>query len=395
MDNTALYSKYRPSTFDEVYGQNAIVQTLRNQIKAQRIAHSYLFFGLKGSGKTSIARIFAKAINCESPQDGNPCNQCNFCNNSGINPDIIEIDAASNNSIDNIRRLVDEVRYRPSISKYKVYIIDEAHMLSSNAFNVLLKTMEEPPDYCVFILCTTDVQKVPGTIKSRCQTYNFKFISINNMNIVLSNILQQEQAEHLNKEEVINYIADKANGSLRDAISMIEQCILMFYYDKDVTMEKLRDMFGDPSKEVLDEMIDCIDTKKIQKGLEILQNQYYNGVAMKQFVTDLYNHYFNQFSYISDQDYSICHRYISILGNLISDIERNKQQTLPLCEVAFIRLCKPEMQRDLDSVIQRVSDLEKRLSGQSYNEDFKKSIDITNVIKLCKVQQSHNISIIT
>ena len=194
MSYIALYRKYRPKTFDEVYGQHAIVQTLTNQIKANRIAHAYLFCGPRGTGKTSIAKIFAKAINCSNPNNGSPCLQCKCCQETaqGLNVDIIEIDAASNNGVDNIRELIEESRYRPQHGKYKVYIIDEVHMLSNSAFNALLKTLEEPTGNTIFILATTEVHKVPPTIFSRCQRYNFKLLTNEEIVEALQDILTKE-----------------------------------------------------------------------------------------------------------------------------------------------------------------------------------------------------------
>ncbi|MBS7124218.1 MAG: DNA polymerase III subunit gamma/tau, partial [Coprobacillus sp.] len=180
MSYTALYRKFRPTSFDEVKGQDHIVQTLKNQINANRIGHAYLFCGTRGTGKTSVAKIFAKAVNCEHPVDGSPCNECDVCKgiNSGSSMNVIEIDAASNNGVDNIRQIRDEIQYTPSSGKYTVYIIDEVHMLSIGAFNALLKTLEEPPSYVLFILATTEPHKIPITILSRCQRYDFKRISI-------------------------------------------------------------------------------------------------------------------------------------------------------------------------------------------------------------------------
>ncbi len=180
MSYTALYRKFRPDRFEDVKGQEHIVTTLRNQIKAERIGHAYLFCGTRGTGKTSIAKIFAKAVNCENPVDGSPCRECRICKAiaSGASMNVIEIDAASNNGVDNIREIVDEVSYSPAEGKYKVYIIDEVHMLSIGAFNALLKTLEEPPSYVIFILATTEANKIPITILSRCQRYDFKRIAI-------------------------------------------------------------------------------------------------------------------------------------------------------------------------------------------------------------------------
>lgn len=390
MDNVALYTKYRPSNFDEIKGQDAIVQTLRNQIKSQRIGHSYLFFGLRGSGKTSIARIFARAINCESPVDGNPCGSCNTCHlNDTVNPDIIEIDAASNNNIDNIRRLVDEMKYRPIASKYKVYIIDETHMLSNNSFNVLLKSIEEPPEYTIFILCTTELQKIPDTIKSRCQIYNFKYIAKDNIESVISDIMIKENMEILNVPDIVSYIAEKAEGSLRDAVSIVDQCISYFANSDSASVDDIRDMFGDVTSDIINDLVSSVKDKNISKGLEILQKQYYNGMDLKNLIKSLYNHYFNAFAFEPDNNI-LNERYITILGELLGKLERSTN-VLPLCEVSFIKMCKPQMERDYNSLVQRISELENKLSNVNISNKETPSIDVSTMIPIRKVNNIHQI----
>ena len=213
MSYQALYRKFRPAEFDDVKGQEHIVETLKNQITADRIGHAYLFCGTRGTGKTTIAKIFAKAVNCESPADGSPCGQCKSCKTiaSGASMNVIEIDAASNNGVDNIREIVDEVSYSPAEGKYKVYIIDEVHMLSIGAFNALLKTLEEPPEYVIFILATTEVHKIPITILSRCQRYDFKRIDIDTIAGRLSELMEKEQIQV--EPKALRYIAKTADGS--------------------------------------------------------------------------------------------------------------------------------------------------------------------------------------
>mgnify|MGYP002508086949 CR=1 FL=1 len=197
MSYTALYRKFRPGEFDEVKGQDHISQTLQNQIKAERIGHAYLFCGTRGTGKTSVAKIFAKAVNCEHPVDGSPCGQCEMCKaiSAGTSMNVIEIDAASNNGVDNIREIREEVAYRPTEGKYKVYIIDEVHMLSISAFNALLKIIEEPPEHLLFILATTELHKVPATILSRCQRFSFKRILPADVSARLTYVARQEGIE--------------------------------------------------------------------------------------------------------------------------------------------------------------------------------------------------------
>ncbi len=219
MSYTALYRKFRPERFEDVKGQDHIVTTLRNQIEADRIGHAYLFCGTRGTGKTTIAKIFAKAVNCENPVDGSPCGECRSCRSiaAGASMNVIEIDAASNNGVDNIREIVDEVSYSPAEGRFKVYIIDEVHMLSIGAFNALLKTLEEPPSYVIFILATTEVHKIPVTILSRCQRYDFKRISIETITDRLRDLMVQENQQV--QEKALRYVAKAADGSMRDALS--------------------------------------------------------------------------------------------------------------------------------------------------------------------------------
>ena len=249
MSYTALYRKFRPSTFDQVKGQDHIVQTLKNQINANRIGHAYLFCGTRGTGKTSVAKIFAKAVNCEHPVDGSPCNECETCrgitNGSAMN--VIEIDAASNNGVDNIRQIRDEIQYSPSSGKYTVYIIDEVHMLSIGAFNALLKTLEEPPAYVIFILATTEPHKIPITILSRCQRYDFKRISIDTIAARLSELMEKESIEV--EDKAIRYVAKAADGSMRDALSLLDQCIA-FYLGQKLTYDNVLDVLGAVDNEI-------------------------------------------------------------------------------------------------------------------------------------------------
>ena len=225
MSYQALYRKFRPQEFDDVKGQDHIVTTLKNQIKADRIGHAYLFCGTRGTGKTTIAKIFAKAVNCEHPVDGSPCGECPTCRAiaAGNSMNVIEIDAASNNGVDNIRQIREEVEYRPTEGKYKVYIIDEVHMLSIGAFNALLKTLEEPPAYVIFILATTEAHKIPITILSRCQRYDFRRISIDTITARLRELMDAEQVTV--EDRALRYIAKAGDGSMRDALSLLDQCI--------------------------------------------------------------------------------------------------------------------------------------------------------------------------
>lgn len=362
---SALYNKYRPQIFDEIYGQPAIVQTLRNQIINDHIGHAYIFQGTRGTAKTSTARIFAKAINCLNPTNGNPCLQCTSCTDTSVNPDMIEIDAASNNSVENIRNLVETVKYKPSNHKYKVYIIDEVHMLSNSSFNALLKTLEEPPEYAVFILCTTDFTKIPDTIKSRCQIYNFKLIKREDIKNALSNILVKENIDCLNNDSCLDYLADKANGSLRDAISLLDQCITMFSDKDTVQADDIKELFGDVLYNVVQAMVDVIKAQNVLDCIDLLHSQYYNGTNLLSLAKGLYKKFFNDFMNQAETiDGIIFERYTRILGELMPILEKG-HNSLTAFEVALIKMCKPEMESDYNSVVQRMNNLEKRLDEMS------------------------------
>ena len=285
MSYTALYRKFRPSTFDQVKGQDHIVQTLKNQINANRIGHAYLFCGTRGTGKTSVAKIFAKAVNCEHPVDGSPCNECETCrgitNGSAMN--VIEIDAASNNGVDNIREIREEVTYRPTEGKYKVYIIDEVHMLSTGAFNALLKTLEEPPSYVIFILATTEAHKIPITILSRCQRYDFHRISIDTIAARLSELLKVEGVEA--EEKAIRYVAKAGDGSMRDALSLLDQCIA-FYLGQTLTYDKVLDVLGAVDTEVFSKLLRKVLAGDVTSAIRILEDLIVGGRELSQFVGD-------------------------------------------------------------------------------------------------------------
>ena len=276
MSYTALYRKFRPSTFDQVKGQDHIVQTLKNQINANRIGHAYLFCGTRGTGKTSVAKIFAKAVNCEHPVDGSPCNECETCrgitNGSAMN--VIEIDAASNNGVDNIRQIRDEIQYSPSSGKYTVYIIDEVHMLSIGAFNALLKTLEEPPAYVIFILATTEPHKIPITILSRCQRYDFKRISIDTIAARLSELMEKESIEV--EDKAIRYVAKAADGSMRDALSLLDQCIA-FYLGQKLTYDNVLDVLGAVDNEIFSRLTRSVIDSDVTTSLNILDEIIMQG----------------------------------------------------------------------------------------------------------------------
>ena len=286
MSYTALYRKFRPDNFQDVKGQEHIVTTLKNQIKADRIGHAYLFTGTRGTGKTTIAKLFAKTVNCEHPVDGSPCGECRSCKTiaAGASLNVIEIDAASNNGVDNIREIIDEVSFSPVEGKYKVYIIDEVHMLSIGAFNALLKTLEEPPAYVIFILATTEVHKIPITILSRCQRYDFKRIGIDTIADRLRELMEQEQVKV--EEKALRYIAKTADGSMRDALSLLDQCIA-FHFGEELTYDKVLDVLGAVDTEVFGRLLAMIRNHDVTGCVSLLEEVVMQGRELTQFVTDI------------------------------------------------------------------------------------------------------------
>ena len=285
MSYTALYRKFRPDNFDDVKGQDHIVTTLTNQIKANRIGHAYLFCGTRGTGKTTVAKILAKAVNCQHPVNGSPCGECEMCKaiQAGTSMNVIEIDAASNNGVDNIREIREEVAYRPTEGNYKVYIIDEVHMLSTGAFNALLKTLEEPPSYVIFILATTEAHKIPITILSRCQRYDFHRISIDTIAARLDELLKIENVEA--EEKAVRYVAKAGDGSMRDALSLLDQCIA-FYLGQTLTYDKVLEVLGAVDTEVFSKLLRQVLKGDVTSAIRTLEDLIIGGRELGQFVGD-------------------------------------------------------------------------------------------------------------
>lgn len=289
MEYTALYRKLRPKTFSGVIGQEHIVKTLLNQLNSGRVSHAYLFCGTRGTGKTSTAKIFAKAINCESPQGGEPCGQCEMCRAAdlGRSFNIFEIDAASNNGVENIRELRDEVNYPPAVGRFKVYIIDEVHMLSLAAFNALLKTLEEPPAHVVFILATTDPQKVPVTILSRCQRFDFKRISSDMVFETLKSYMTEEGVNIT--DDALRVISGVCDGAMRDALSILDRCI-SYYYGEEITKDKVLEVIGSVDKTVFFELAEAVCRFDTVKSLETVEKCSLEGWDLNRFVSEFIVH---------------------------------------------------------------------------------------------------------
>lgn len=384
MSYTALYRKFRPDSFTDVKGQEHIVTTLKNQLKANRIGHAYLFTGTRGTGKTTVAKIFAKMVNCENPTEDGPCGECRICKAiaAGASMNVIEIDAASNNGVDNIREIVDEVSYSPAEGKYKVYIIDEVHMLSIGAFNALLKTLEEPPAYVIFILATTEVHKLPITILSRCQRYDFKRISIDTITGRMQDLIQTEGVQV--EERALRYIAKTADGSMRDALSLLDQCIA-FHLGKELTYDKVLDVLGAVDTEVFSRLLRDVLKRDVLKCIELLEEIVMQGRELTQFVTDFTWYLRNlllvqssdnleevidmstdnlrrlkEEAEVVDMDQII--RYIRIFSELSGQIRYASQKRI-VVEIALIKLCRPDMETNQDALLDRIRQVEDKVEN--------------------------------
>lgn len=384
MSYTALYRKFRPQEFEDVKGQEHIVTTLKNQIKSDRIGHAYLFCGTRGTGKTSVAKIFAKAVNCEHPINGSPCGSCAICKSisDGSSMNVIEIDAASNNGVDNIRQIREEVTYRPTDGRFKVYIIDEVHMLSSGAFNALLKTLEEPPSYVIFILATTEAHKIPITILSRCQRYDFHRISIDTITKRLMQLMETEQIEV--EEKAVRYVAKAGDGSMRDALSLLDQCI-SFHLGETLTYENVLEVLGAVDTEVFSKLLRLIIKKDIVGAIKVLDDLTDEGRELGQMVND-FTWYMRNLLLLQSSDEmedvldmsrehlaalkeeadwikpEVLMRYIRIFSELGNQIKYTSQKRI-LIEIAIIKLCKPQMEKDYESIIDRIAGLEAKIAN--------------------------------
>lgn len=390
MSYMSLYRKWRPRNFKEVRGQEAVVTTLQNQIKTGKIGHAYLFTGTRGTGKTSVAKILAAAVNCEAPVDGNPCIECESCRSilSGNNMNVREIDAASNNGVDNVREIREDVMYPPTGGKYKVYIVDEAHMLSAGAFNALLKTLEEPPDHVIFILATTEAAKLPVTILSRCQRYDFHRI---NVSVIKEQLVHLSEEEGIDTEDAaLEYIARKADGAMRDALSLFDRCAA-FYSGESLTYDGVLKIIGAVDTDVFSEMFNRMiesDTAGVLKTFDGVMAQ---GGVTTRFLTDLAAYLRNlmilsvskgsEADHIMDTttedmvkmkedaskaDADTISMYISEISECLSQM-RNATQQKTLAEIMLIKLTRPVIKEgNVEAAsLQRLKALEQQISGLS------------------------------
>lgn len=382
MSYMAMYRRFRPARFEEVKGQDAIVTTLKNQIKADRIGHAYLFCGTRGTGKTSIAKLFAKSVNCEHPVDGSPCMECASCRRiaSGTSMNVIEIDAASNNGVDNIREIVEEVSYSPADAKFKVYIIDEVHMLSTGAFNALLKTLEEPPSYVIFILATTEANKIPVTILSRCQRYDFKRLTVGQIEERMREALRDAGETLQIEDRALRFIAKSADGAMRDAWSLLDQC-LAFHFGQELTYDRVLDVLGAVDTAVFSGLLRCVLKRDVAGCIRVLEEIVLQGRDLGQFVADFAWYLRNLLLVKTSGDDSeevvdissenlaklkeeaqmaeadAIMRYIRNFSELSGQIRFAGQKRI-LIEMALIRLCRPQMENREDALLDRIRRLE-------------------------------------
>ncbi len=376
----ALYRKWRPQVFSDVSGQSHITDTLQNEISTGRLSHAYLFTGSRGTGKTTCAKILAKAVNCLNPQNGSPCNECEICRgiDDGSILDVTEIDAASNNSVDNIRDLRDEVNFTPAAAKYRVYIIDEVHMLSSGAFNALLKTLEEPPAHVLFILATTEVQKLPATILSRCQRFDFRRIPPEDIAARLATVAENENLQL--SEDAALLIARVSDGALRDALSILDQCA---GYNEPITINTVSNAAGLLGKEYLFELSDALLSENSAAVLNIIDRLHSSSCDMERLMSELVNHFRNIMiakTTKHPEKFIVCtpdelERYkqnaqkitngtvLYIMETLCSEGSKLKYSAHQRAqtEAVLIRLCSPALSTDNGALIRRIDELEAQL----------------------------------
>ena len=429
MEYTALYRKFRPLTFSEIVGQEHIVKTLKNEIINDRIGHAYLFNGVRGTGKTSAAKILARAVNCLNPQNGEPCNECSVCKSAldGSLTDIVEMDAASNNSVDDVRAIRDEVNFLPTVAKYRVYIIDEVHMLSPGAFNALLKTLEEPPAHVKFILATTEPQKLPATILSRCQRFDFKKISDENIEKRLDYVCKQSNLDITKDAEKL--IAQLSEGAMRDALSILERCT---QEEGTITDELVKELVGIPKVESVNKIVKAILEKDTDTALTTIDEIVADGKDIVNFLWEMIKYVKDILVFKTNSKLEIYskqetqaikalaenttkEKLINIiyeLSNLQNDIKWSSQKLI-MFQVAIIKLCNSnsttggtpgtdntQNEKEIEDLKYKISRLEKELkllqdvprptntfiedqsTKQQNKIEFKPEIKKSNTIKL-------------
>lgn len=377
-----LYRKYRPKVFADVYGQNHVTSTLKNEICEGRISHAYLFTGSRGTGKTTCAKILAKAVNCENCHDGEPCNECEVCKglDAGTIYDVVEIDAASNNGVDNIRDLREEVNYTPSRGKYRVYIIDEVHMLSTGAFNALLKTLEEPPAHVIFILATTEVHKLPATILSRCQRFDFKRIQPETMAVRLKQVADAEGMTLADNAAVL--IARIADGALRDGLSILDQCAGR---SRTITAELVSEVAGLAGRESLYRLSDAVLNGQSNDAMAIISQLHENSYDMERLCVEMISHFRNfmvvktvkksrELIICTDDEYKSMAESaekftlpqtlfaLDLFQNTLVKIKGGADSRVEM-EMAFVRLCEPKLDTSTDALNSRLSAVERAVKN--------------------------------
>ena len=379
MSYKVLYRKYRPDSFDSVVGQDYTVKMLMNAINTGKNAHAYIFTGPRGTGKTSCAKIFAKALNCEHPVDGNPCGKCDACKNFNENPDIIEIDAASNNGVDEIRELINNVKLVPSSSKFKVYIIDEVHMLTTSAFNALLLTLEEPPSHVVFILATTDIQNVPITILSRCQRFDFKPVNQESMVERLKFVCKKEEIKI--DDDAINEIALISAGGMRDALGMLDQ---LSSDDTKITIDRVSSYFGSVSVKRVDELLDALGNNDVQLLLEIIKDISSSGnnyaVFVKKLIEELRKYAID--IKLGNKDFGL---YFEDIYNLIFDLNEclgNININVDPYSLIEIVLLKYVVGNNVQTVTEKKSKLDEKRDTKDFEVDLGNNTENNEEIRI-------------
>lgn len=405
MSYMALYRAYRPQTFKEVAGQKPIIQTLKNAIKLNKVAHAYLFAGPRGTGKTTMAKIMAKALNCQNGPTDDPCNECEICKGitKGTIPDVIEIDAASNNGVDEIRELRDNVKYLPSVCRYKVYIIDEVHMLSQGAFNALLKTLEEPPAHVIFILATTEPHKIPATILSRCQRFDFQAVSENDMIERLKLVCNEEKINI--KDEALQLIASYSEGGMRDALSLLDESISYSTKDEIDTSDVLA-VSGNVSDQNILNLLKNVYANESALAVDLLNKILDEGKEISKVVSDIMSflrnillfkinkivstkEIYKQDDYISFANKistTLVYKYLNLLNDCLNDIKYTNQKRAFL-EICIIKMSDKFAVVDMDALMRRIDSLERMIDNIKISKPTNVSLNVVDDYKITPFEE--------